>query len=93
MRKRTAAHFNTYSRELLPDLPRKSAEPVALTRVRPLQELLVTADSNDLSWPGERSRRYWTPTCACPSAGMRTGPGAKGRAFSMRPAPIEVVNH
>jgi SRSO17 transposase len=43
---RTAAHFNTYCRVLLSDLPRKSIEPVALdagTAVRLLQEFLVTA--------------------------------------------------
>jgi SRSO17 transposase len=43
---RTAAHFDTYCRGLLLDLPRKSIEPVALdagTAVRPLQEFLVTA--------------------------------------------------
>ena len=43
---RTAAHFDTYSRGLLSDLPRKTAEPIALaagTAVRTLQEFLVTA--------------------------------------------------
>jgi SRSO17 transposase len=43
---RTAAHFDTYCRGLLSDLPRKSIEPVALdagTAVRTLQEFLVTA--------------------------------------------------
>src|SRR5436309_1073532 len=44
---RTAAHFGTYCRGLLSDLPRKSVEPIALaagTAVRTLQEFLVTAD-------------------------------------------------
>lgn len=44
--KRTAGHFDTYSRGLLSDLPRKSIEPIALaagTAVRTLQEFLVTA--------------------------------------------------
>ena len=44
--KRTAAHFDTYCRGLLSDLPRKSVEPIALqagTAVRTLQEFLVTA--------------------------------------------------
>src|SRR6476619_871792 len=43
---RTAAHFDTYCRGLLSDLPRKSVEPIALaagTAVRTLQELLDTA--------------------------------------------------
>ncbi|MCZ2343508.1 MAG: IS701 family transposase [Bacteroidales bacterium] len=42
---RTAAHFHTYCRGLLSDLPRKSVEPIALaagTAVRTLQEFLVT---------------------------------------------------
>src|SRR5213596_1135011 len=41
--KRTAAHFDTYCRGLLSDLPRKSVEPIALaagTAVRTLQEFL-----------------------------------------------------
>jgi SRSO17 transposase len=43
---RTAGHFGTYCRGLLSDLPRKTAEPIALaagTAVRTLQEFLVTA--------------------------------------------------
>jgi SRSO17 transposase len=43
---RTAAHFGTYCRGLLSDLPRKSVEPIALeagTAVRTLQEFLLTA--------------------------------------------------
>ena len=43
---RTAAHFDTYCRGLLSDLPRKTVEPIALaagTVVRTLQEFLVTA--------------------------------------------------
>jgi SRSO17 transposase len=46
LQKRTAAHFGTYCRGLLSDLPRKSVEPIALeagTAVRTLQEFLVTA--------------------------------------------------
>jgi SRSO17 transposase len=42
---RTAAHFDTYCRGLLSDLPRKSVEPIALeagTAVRTLQEFLAT---------------------------------------------------
>jgi SRSO17 transposase len=43
---RTAAHFDTYCRGLLSELPRKSIGPIALaagTAVRTLQEFLVTA--------------------------------------------------
>jgi SRSO17 transposase len=46
VRKTTVAHFDTYCRGLLSDLPRKSIEPIALeagTAVRTLQEFLVTA--------------------------------------------------
>src|SRR5215831_3961496 len=46
LQKRTAAHFDTYCRGLLSDLPRKSVEPIALeagTAVRTLQEFLTTA--------------------------------------------------
>ena len=52
--KRTAAHFDTYCRGLLSDLPRKSVEPIALeagTAVRTLQEFLVTA-----RWDHARAR-------------------------------------
>lgn len=52
--KRTAAHFDTYCRGLLADLPRKSVEPIALaagTAVRTLQEFLVTA-----AWDHELAR-------------------------------------
>jgi SRSO17 transposase len=54
LQKRTAAHFDTYCRGLLSDLPRKSVEPIALeaaTAVRTLQEFLVTA-----RWDHERVR-------------------------------------
>jgi SRSO17 transposase len=54
LQKRTAAHFDTYCRGLLSDLPRKSVEPIALeagTAVRTLQEFLVTAQ-----WDHERAR-------------------------------------
>jgi len=52
--KRTAAHFDTYCRGLLSDLPRKSVEPIALeagTAVRTLQEFLVT-----VRWDHESTR-------------------------------------
>jgi SRSO17 transposase len=54
LQKRTAAHFDTYCRGLLSDLPRKSVEPIALeagTAVRTLQEFLVTA-----RWNQDRAR-------------------------------------
>jgi SRSO17 transposase len=52
--KRTRAHFDTYCRGLLSDLPRKSVEPIALeagTAVRTLQEFLATG-----RWEHERAR-------------------------------------
>src|SRR5262249_49870584 len=52
--KRTAAHFDTYCRGLLSDLPRKSGEPIALaagTAVRTLQEFLAAA-----KWDHEQAR-------------------------------------
>src|SRR5437764_5593503 len=51
---RTAAHFDTYCRGLLSDLPRKSVEPIALaagTAVRTLQEFLAAA-----KWDHEQAR-------------------------------------
>ena len=54
VQKRTMAHFDTYCRGLLSDLPRKSVEPIALesgTAVRTLQEFLVTT-----RWDQERAR-------------------------------------
>lgn len=52
---RTAAHFDTYCRGLLSDLPRKSVEPIALaagTAVRTLQEFLVTC-----TWDEQAARQ------------------------------------
>jgi SRSO17 transposase len=46
LQERTAAHFDDFCRGLLSDLPRKSAEPIALasgTAVRTMQEFLSTA--------------------------------------------------
>ena len=51
---RTAAHFDTYCRGLLSDLPRKSVEPIALAAgaaVRTLQEFLATA-----KWDHDQAR-------------------------------------
>jgi SRSO17 transposase len=47
LQKHSAAHFDTYCRGLLSDLPRKSVEPIALaagTAVRTLQEFLTTTN-------------------------------------------------
>jgi SRSO17 transposase len=64
--KRTAAHFDTYCRGLLSDLPRKSVEPIALaagTAVRTLQEFLAAA-----KWDHEQARtvlqRHWAGVLA-----------------------------
>src|SRR5947199_3656172 len=57
---RTAAHFDTYCRGLLSDLPRKSVEPIALaagTAVRTLQEFLVTATWDHAAARGVLHRR------------------------------------
>src|SRR5262249_48930640 len=54
LQSRTAAHFDSYCRGLLSDLPRKSVEPIALacgTAVRTLQEFLATA-----AWDHDRAR-------------------------------------
>jgi SRSO17 transposase len=54
LQKRTAAHFDTFCRGLLSDLPRKSVEPIALaagTAVRTLQEFLTAA-----KWDHEQAR-------------------------------------
>lgn len=56
LQKRTMAHFDTYCRGLLSDLPRKSVEPIALeagTAVRTLQQFLDTA-----RWEHERARDH-----------------------------------
>jgi SRSO17 transposase len=54
LQRRTAAHFDSYCRGLLSDLPRKSVEPIALacgTAVRTLQEFLTTA-----AWGHDQAR-------------------------------------
>lgn len=54
LQKRTAAHFDTFCRGLLSDMPRKSVEPIALaagTAVRTLQEFMTTA-----KWDHEQAR-------------------------------------
>jgi len=71
LQRRTAAHFDTYCRGLLSDLPRKSVEPIALgagTAVRTLQEFLVTA-----RWDHGRARdllqRHLAAAAAAAAAG------------------------
>ena len=74
--KRTAAHFDTYCRGLLSDLPRKSVEPIALeagTAVRTLQEFLVTAQ-----WDHEAART--TLQRALAAGLLRSPPMRSGRS-------------
>lgn len=57
---RTAGHFGTYCRGLLSDLPRKTAEPIALaagTAVRTLQVFLTQADWDHADALGVLQRR------------------------------------
>ena len=76
--KRTAAHFDTYCRGLLSDLPRKSVEPIALeagTAVRTLQEFLVTA-----RWDHDRTRDTLQRHLAAATAAAPADPvGTVGR--------------
>jgi SRSO17 transposase len=54
LQRRTAAHFDSYCRGLLSDLPRKSVEPIALAcgaAVRTVQEFLTTA-----AWDQDQAR-------------------------------------
>jgi SRSO17 transposase len=70
LQKRTMAHFDTYCRGLLSDLPRKSVEPIALesgTAVRTLQEFLVTA-----RWDQERARTRLQTDLAATVAAIAT---------------------
>jgi SRSO17 transposase len=72
LQKRTAAHFDTYCRGLLSDLPRKSVEPIALeagTAVRTLQEFLVTA-----RWGHDRARDLLQRQLAAAVAGVPADP-------------------
>jgi SRSO17 transposase len=69
---RTAAHFDTYCRGLLSDLPRKSVEPIALsagTAVRTLQEFLATA-----KWDHEQARALLQRHLAGVLAGLPADP-------------------
>ena len=70
--KRTAAHFDTYCRGLLSDLPRKSVEPIALaagTAVRTLQEFLAAA-----KWDHEQARSILQRHLAGVLAGLPADP-------------------
>jgi SRSO17 transposase len=65
---RTAAHFDTYCRGLLTNLPRKRVEPIALaagTAVRTLQEFLVTA-----RWDHDQARDTLQRSLATVLAGL-----------------------
>jgi len=69
---RTAAHFDSYCRGLLSDLPRKSVEPIALacgTAVRTLQEFLTTA-----RWDHELARDTLQRHLAEVLEGLPAGP-------------------
>jgi SRSO17 transposase len=72
LQQRTAAHFDTYCRGLLSDLPRKSVEPIALeggTAVRTLQEFLATA-----RWEHDRARDVLQRHLAAAVAAVATDP-------------------
>jgi SRSO17 transposase len=73
--KRTAAHFDTYCRGLLSDLPRKSVEPIALeagTAVRTLQEFLVTAQWDHEAGRTTLQRDLAAAVAALPTDGVGT---------------------
>jgi SRSO17 transposase len=73
--KRTAAHFDTYCRGLLSDLPRKSVEPIALeagTAVRTLQEFLVTTQWDHEAARTTVQRRLVTAVAALPADAVGT---------------------
>src|SRR5215469_18702686 len=72
LQKRTAAHFDTYCRGLLSDLPRKSVEPIALeaaAAVRTLQEFLTTA-----RWDHDQARDTLQRHLAATLAGLAADP-------------------
>ncbi len=79
---RTAVHFDTYCRGLLSDLPRQSAEPIALAAgaaVRALREFLVTA-----RWDHAQARDHHrrlicpaSPTTEPPLTGRPPRPAAR----------------
>src|SRR5271169_7258551 len=72
LQKRTMAHFDSYCRGLLSDLPRKSVEPIALqagTAVRTLQEFLVTSE-----WTHAAARDTLQKDLGSVLAGLRDDP-------------------
>lgn len=72
---RTAAHFDTYCRGLLSDLPRKSVEPIALesgTAVRTLQEFLVTTQWDHDAARDLLQRHLAATVAALPDDGLGT---------------------
>jgi SRSO17 transposase len=72
LQRRTAAHFDSYCRGLLADLPRKSVEPIALacgTAVRTLQEFLATA-----AWDHDQARDLLQRLLADVLADLPAGP-------------------
>jgi SRSO17 transposase len=76
VQKRTIAHFDSYCRGLLSDLPRKSVEPIALvsgTAVRTLQEFLVTT-----RWDQERARDRLQQDLAAAAAAIPDALGTVG---------------
>ncbi len=90
---RTAGHFDTYCRGLLSDLPRKTAEPIALaagTAVRTLQEFLVTA-----RWDHASARDTLQTYRTCPADHVigtrRVAPHQTGAGPGQRPAPFPLA--
>src|SRR5277367_5315363 len=76
LQRRTMAHFDSYCRGLLSDLPRKSVEPIALasgTAVRTLQEFLVTT-----RWDQERARDRLQQDLAAAAAAIPDALGTVG---------------
>ena len=72
---RTRGHFRDFCRGLLTDLPRKSAEPIALaagTAARTLQEFLPTATWDHLGLRDDLQRRLADALPAFPASGLGT---------------------
>jgi SRSO17 transposase len=72
---RTAGHFDTFCRGLLSDLPRKSAEPIALasgTAARTMQEFLSTARWDHLRARDILQRRLAEVVAALPADRLGT---------------------
>jgi SRSO17 transposase len=72
---RTRGHFRDFCRGLLTDLPRKSAEPIALaagTAARTLQEFLTTATWDHVGLRDDLQRRLADALPAFPADGLGT---------------------